>query len=30
MPSWSKDGHWILFDSSADIYKVPAEGGWLC
>jgi serine/threonine protein kinase/Tol biopolymer transport system component len=29
-PSWSKDGRWILFDSSkapGAIYKVPAEGG---
>jgi dipeptidyl aminopeptidase/acylaminoacyl peptidase len=29
-PSWSRDGHWILFDSSTalpDFCKVPAEGG---
>jgi len=29
-PSWSRDGQWILFDSSTPkpgIYKVPAEGG---
>jgi Tol biopolymer transport system component len=29
-PSWSRDGHWILFNSSTqppDIYKMPAEGG---
>jgi dipeptidyl aminopeptidase/acylaminoacyl peptidase len=29
-PSWSADGHWILFDSTGTdlgIYKIPAEGG---